>query len=239
MIWFRIVFTSSALDVSPVTSPTLWALKLLATATPFQQGLGVLQLSAQLNWDQLCCRFSVLKHLGVLLTCPALIHTTPFSSCHLDIYKSSSLKMHHTKAEVGCIWKSSSLAAYVQQNGCFLPGERLRILGNSPTLQQLQLHINLLTRPSLFPLSLSPLKLFLLVCPCRPPQPGSQSICTHIVLGFNRRKGILDQEITVICWSEGAWILTSVFMCNWDLQIRFLHSTLDFSPKAFFSFKFI
>lgn len=51
------------------------------------------------------------------------------------------------------VWEGSSLAVRVQESGQFLPGEQFRVLGNSPTQQQLQLYMNLMKThplPSLF-----------------------------------------------------------------------------------------
>lgn len=42
------------------------------------------------------------------------------------------------------VWEGSSLAVQVQQSGSFVPGELFRVLGNSPTRQQLQLYSNLM-----------------------------------------------------------------------------------------------
>lgn len=96
------------------------------------------------------------------------------------------------------VWEGSSLAVRVQESSQFLPGEQFRVLGNSPTQQQLQLYMNLMKTHPLPSLFLFHLKV-LSVCPTRLPGLGSQPICTHIILGgFNWIKWLPDQEITVI-----------------------------------------
>lgn len=131
------------------------------------------------------------------------------STCTSDIYtllfpSMAHLKVDGARTEAACVWEGSSLAVRVQQSGCLLPGEQFRVLGNSPTRQQLRLCKNLMKTLPPSPLFISST---LSVCPTR--LPGSLSICTHIVLGFNWIKGLVDQEITVIHYS----MCGCVWMC--------------------------
>lgn len=113
------------------------------------------------HWDQLTAGRPV-PNVIILLTCHVLINGTSFSAqsrCTSDIYKLlfplCNVWSWCARTEADWVWEGSSLAVRVQQSGWCLPGEQFRVLGNSPTRQQLRLYMNLMKTLPLSPLFVS------------------------------------------------------------------------------------
>lgn len=96
------------------------------------------------------------------------------------------------------VWEGSSLAVRVQESGQFLPGEQFRVLGNSPTQQQLQLYMNLMKTHPLPSLFLFHLNRFVSLSHQTARAWISAHLYSHHFGGFNWIKWLPDQEITVI-----------------------------------------
>lgn len=111
------------------------------------------------------------------------------------------------------VWEGSSLAVRVQESGQFLPGEQFRVLGNSPTQQQLQLYMNLMKTHPLPSLFLFHLNRFVSLSHQTARAWISAHLYSHHFGGFNWIKWLPDQEITVIHSLSASWAWSWMSVC--------------------------